>query len=137
MRTAPEDGETIAYHLQRAFTDGDNNYEAQLLFGRQLFVNGRIEESRALFRRLAGVRVAPQIKNRLLHPIEGRRFEGRMSRPQGSFAFIAREGPGDSIYVNATNVPEAIWNELTLGTRVRFRIAFTLRGANAFDLQIL
>lgn len=137
MRTTPEDGANIAYHLQRAYTDGDNNYEAQLLFGRQLFLNGHLDESRNVFRRLSAVRVAPQVKNNLLHPIVVRRFEGRMSRPQGSYAFITREGPGDSIYVHATNVPEAIWDELTLGTRVRFRIAFTLRGPNAFDLQII
>jgi len=56
---------------------------------------------------------------------------------KGSYAFITRDGPADSIYVHATNVPETIWEELTLGTRVRFRIAFTLRGPNAFDLQVI
>ncbi len=137
MITTPEDGENIAYHLRRAFTDGDNNYEAQLLYGRQLFLNGSSEESRTVFRRLAAVRAAPEIKNRLLHPIEGRRFDGRMSRPQGSYAFITRDGPADSIYVHAANVPEDIWEVLTVGTRVRFRIAFTLRGTNAFDLEII
>lgn len=137
MKSSAGEGETIAYHLQRGFTDGDNKHEAKLLFGRQLFLNGRIDESRSLFRRLSAVRVAPQIKNRLLYPIEGRTFEGRMTRPQGSFAFITRDGPGDLIYVHRANVPEAIWNELTLGTRVRFRIAFALGGTNAFDLQII
>lgn len=135
--TTPDEGENIAYHLQRAFTDGDNNFEAQLLYGRQLFLNGRLDESRALFRRLSAVRVAPVVKNRLLHPIKGRRFEGRMSRPQGSYGFVTRDGPADSIYVHATNVPEDIWSELTIGTRVRFSIAFSLRGTNAFDLQII
>jgi cold shock CspA family protein len=137
MKTDPNDGENIAYHLQRSFTEGDNNYEAQLLFGRQLFINGRSDDSRKLFSRLASAKVAPQIKNRLLHPIEGKRFEGRMSRPQGSYAFITRDGPADSIYVHSTNVPENVWDDLTLGTRVRFRIAFTLRGANAFDLEVV
>jgi cold shock CspA family protein/tetratricopeptide (TPR) repeat protein len=137
VETRPEDGEDIAYHLQRSFTEGDNNYEAQLLFGRQLFLNGRLEDSRKVFRRLAGARVALETKNRLLRPINGRRFEGRMSRPQGSFAFITRDGPADSIYVHATNVPEDIWEILTVGMRVRFSIAFSLRGANAFDLEIV
>jgi tetratricopeptide (TPR) repeat protein len=137
MRTTPGDGENIAYQLQRAFTDGDSNYEAQLLYGRQLFLNGRLEESRTFFRRLSAVRVAPPIKNRLLHPIEGRRFEGRMSRPQGSYAFITRDGPGDSIYVHATSVPEDTWEVLTVGMRVQFSIAFSLRGANAFDLEVI
>jgi hypothetical protein len=118
MNRAPDDGETIAYHLRRAFTEGDNNYEAQILYGRQLFLNGRLEESKMLFRRLSEVRVPPQIKNNLLYVIEGRQFEGRMSRPQGSFAFITRDGPGDSIYVYAKDVPEDTWNDLTLGTRV-------------------
>jgi tetratricopeptide (TPR) repeat protein len=137
MTTSPEDGEAIAYQLRRAFTEGDNNYEAQLLYGRQLFLNGDFEESRKVFWRLKAVRAAPEIKNRLLHPIVGRRFDGRMSRPQGSFAFITRDGPADLIYVHARNVPEDIWEVLTVGTRVRFRIAFTLRGANAFDLEII
>lgn len=137
MRTTPEDGEGIEYHLRRAFTEGDNNYEAQLLFGRQLFLNGRYDESRSLFRRLSSVRVAPQIKNRLLYPIEGRRFEGRMSRPQGSYGFITRDGPADLIYVHSANVPDDVWDVLTLGTRVRFRIAFALRGTNAFDLEVI
>jgi cold shock CspA family protein len=137
MAITPEDGENIAYHLQRAFTDGDSNYEAQLLYGRQRFLNGRFEESRTAFRRLSGVRVAPEIKNRLLHPILDRRSEGRMSRPQGSYAFITRDGPGDSIYVHATNVPEDIWKVLTMEMRVRFSIAFSLRGASAFELKII
>jgi len=137
MRTAPADGENIAYHLQRAFTDGDNNYEAQLLYGRQLFVNGCVDQSRAVFRRLSAVRVPPQVKNRLLHPIEGRRFEGRMSQPQGSYGFIIRDGPGDLIYAHATNVPEDIWNTMTVGMRVRFSIAFSLRGTGAFELEVI
>jgi cold shock CspA family protein len=131
------DGEDIAYHLQRAFTEGDNNYQAQILYGRQLFLNGRLDDSRALFKRLSLVRSAPEIKNRLLYPLEGKRFEGRMSRPQGSYGFITRDGPGDSIYVHADNVPEDTWEILTVGTRVRFSIAFTWRGASAFDLEVI
>lgn len=130
------DGEDIAYHLQRAFTEGDNNYQAQILYGRQLFLNGRLDDSRAVFKRLSLVKSTPEIKNRLLYPIEGKRFEGRMSRPQGSYAFITREGPGDSIYVHAINVPEDTWEVLTVGTRVRFSIAFSLRGARAVDLEV-
>ena len=137
MRTTPDDSENIAYHLQRAFTDGDSNYEAQLLYGRQLFLGGRFDESRNVFKRLSAVRVAPEIKNRLLHPIQGRRFEGKMSSPQGSYAFITRDGPGDSIYVHAENVPDDTWEVLTMGMRVRFSIAFSMRGANAFDLETL
>lgn len=137
METTPEDGENVAYHLKRAFTDGDSHYEAQLLYGRQLFLNGQFDESRNAFRRLSAIRVAPETKNRLLHPIGGRRFEGRMSRPQGSYAFITRDGPGDSIYVHAANVPVDTWEVLTMGMRVRFSIAFSLRGANAFDLEVV
>ena len=104
MKLHTEDGEKIAYHLQRSFTDGDSNFEAQMLYGRQLFLIGRFDDSRTVFRRLSAVRVAPQIKNRLLHPIEGRSFEGKMMRPQGSYAFITRDGAGDSIYVHTTSV---------------------------------
>jgi tetratricopeptide (TPR) repeat protein len=134
IRQTPGDGENIAYHLQRAFTDGDSNHEAQLLYARQLFLNGRLDESKAVFRRLSSIRVAPQL---LLHPIEDREFEGKLSRPQGSYAFILRDGPGDSIYVHAQDVSDDIWSVLTLGTRVRFRIAFNLRGPRAFDVRLV
>ena len=106
LMAAKGDGEDIAYHLQRAFTEGDNNYQAQMLYGRQIFLNGRLDDSRAVFKRLSLVRSAPEIKNRLTYPIEGKRFEGRMSRPQGSYGFITRDGPADLIYVHAKNVPE-------------------------------
>lgn len=137
MRETPEDGDNVAYHLQRAFTEGDSNYEAQLLYGRQLFLNGKSEASRQVFSRLAMARLAPQVRNRLLYPIEGRRYEGRMSRPQGGYAFITRDGAGDSVYVHVANVPGEVWGLLTFGTRVRFSIAFTLRGVNAYDLEIV
>ena len=34
-------GDELLYHLQRSFTPGDSNYDAQLLYGRQLFIRHR------------------------------------------------------------------------------------------------
>jgi hypothetical protein len=130
-------GEELAYHLKRAFTDGDLNYHAQLLYARQLFLNGDIEGSKKVFLKLGRVNMAPQVRNHLHYPIEGESFRGKISRLDSNFGFISRDGTGDWIYVHRFNVPAVTWKNLSLGTPVQFSIGFSFRGVNAFDLQIL
>ena len=61
-------GEMIAYHLQRAFSPGDTNYDAQLLYGRQLYINGDRDGSKQVFSRLKEARLDPEFKNKLFLP---------------------------------------------------------------------
>ena len=39
-RHEPQAADQIEYHLQRSFTNGDANYDAQLLYARQLYAKG-------------------------------------------------------------------------------------------------
>jgi cold shock CspA family protein len=130
-------GDELSYHLRRAFTDGDTNYHAQLLYARQLFINKDIDGSKRVFAKLRNVNVPPQISNQLHYPIPGERFRGKISRLDSNYGFIARDGSADWIYVHRFNVSGTTWKNLTFGTRVEFSIAFSFRGVNAFELQIL
>jgi cold shock CspA family protein len=128
--------DALVYHLKRSFTEGDANYDAQLLYGRQLFINGEIESSKEVFRRLSEARLSPEVRDRLLYPIE-QPFKGIVTRLEATYCFITREGVNDWIYAHRNNIPDRIWKTLSPGARVRFRIGFTMRSPNAFDVELL
>jgi len=127
-------GEQLSYHLKRAFTPGDTNYDAQLLYGRQLFVNGDMIGCRELFRQVSAARIGPEIRDKLLYPLD-KSFHGKVDRREASYCFIARDGQNDWIYAHRKNIAENVWKLLVVGTRMTFQIAFTLRGPNAFNVQ--
>ncbi|MFZ5861746.1 MAG: SIR2 family protein [Nitrospirota bacterium] len=128
--------EVLVYHLRRSFTDGDNNYDAQLLYGRQLFLNGEVDESKEVFRRLGNARINPDVRDKLLYPMD-QSFTGQVARLEATYCFIARDGLNDWIYAHCNNIDESAWKMLTRGTRVSFKIGFTMRGPNAFDVSLL
>jgi tetratricopeptide (TPR) repeat protein len=122
----------VLYHLQRSFISGDTNYEAQLLYGRQLFLNGKITEAKAIFKTLKSVAISPNIKFKLYFPLR-EQFHGEIVRIETTYCFIARDGIGDWIYAHRDNYGE-LWEPLHLKQRVTFRVAFSFGGPNAFDV---
>jgi ATPase involved in DNA repair len=133
MKEANPVNERLLYHLRRAFTDGDSRFDAQLLYGRQLFVKGTLDEFRAVFKRLRTVRVGPDVRHRRMYPLADW-FKGRVSRLEASYCFIARDGSGDWIYAHVSAVPEEVWKSLLVGSSVQFQIAFTFEGPTAFNV---
>lgn len=123
----------ILYHLQRSFLPDDSNYEAQLLYGRQLYIMGKILEAKAVFKVLKGVQASASTKFKLSFPLS-EQYRGEVVRMETTYCFIARDGVGDWVYAYRNNVGEA-WSSLGPKSRVVFRIAFTFSGANAFEVQ--
>jgi cold shock CspA family protein len=131
------DTDALLYHLQRSFSEGDLNYDAQVLYGRQLYLNKDFDNSRKIFRSLSQARIGPQYRNKLLYKIDGQRFTGKISKLETSYCFITRDGAGDWVYLHSATVDESMWKGLALGTRVEFGIGFTVRGAAALEVQVL
>jgi cold shock CspA family protein/tetratricopeptide (TPR) repeat protein len=129
-------GDEVAYHLERSFTSGDSNYDAQIRYGRQLFINGNIIESKKVFERLLKTRVPADVRNRLLYPLP-EEFQGKIVKIESSYVFIARDGLTDWIYCHVSNVDNEIWSELTYGSRVSFCVSFGIRGASAHSLKMI
>jgi cold shock CspA family protein/uncharacterized protein YciW len=137
LRRSPEtSNEELIYHLRRSFTEGDSNYDAQLLYGRQLFIAGDLAGAQQLFQRLRTAQARPEIWHRLLYPLDGV-FTGRIAALEASYCFVTRDSTNDQIYAHSDYVKDEVWTALTLGSRVSFRIGFTLRGPNAFNLKLI
>jgi cold shock CspA family protein len=137
MRIKADSPETLLYHLQRSFRDGDSNYDAQVLYGRQLFLMKDYDGSRRVFAKLSEARLGPTQRNKLLYPIEGQLFQGQVVKREAGYCFIARDGAGDWIYAHSSNMDETTWKELNLGNRIEFEIAFSIRGVKAFGVRLL
>jgi hypothetical protein len=123
----------LIYHLRRSFVPGDNNHDAQLLYGRQLFISGMRNESKQVFADLGKARIPSEARDRILYPL-GPTFHGQVSRLEAVYCFIARDGMNDWIFATRTSVGETIWKNLAIGFRLSFKIGFTFRGAQAFDV---
>jgi len=84
----------ILYHLQRSFLPDDTNYEAQLLYGRQLYIMGKILEAKAIFKGLKVVQASASTKFKLSFPLT-EQYRGEVVRMETTYCFIARDGVGD------------------------------------------
>jgi tetratricopeptide (TPR) repeat protein len=125
--------EELIYHLRRSFVPGDNNHDAQLLYGRQLFIAGMRNESKQLFADLGRARIPAEARDRILYPLN-QTFHGTVSRVEAVYCFIARDGINDWIFATRTSVGETVWRTLIIGVRLSFKIGFTFKGAQAFDV---
>ena len=133
------DGTVIEYHLRRAYTEGDRNHEARFWHARQLFINGKEEDARTHFGSLGKERIGPQLRHRVrgewLEKGDQRWFAGRLSRIERGYAMIKRDGVGDSIFVPREHNSNRKLEELTRGERVRFTLAFNMRGPVALNVR--
>ena len=133
LRHEPQAAEQITYHLQRSFTDGDSNYDAQLRYARQLYIAGDIEDAKKRFRALAAAKVAPHVRGLMRYPLEGW-FSGRIVRLEATYGFVVKDGIGDWVFVHRSDVNPDLWPSLRIGSRVRFQVAFRMQGPAARNL---
>lgn len=125
----------LLYHLRRSFTEGDSNYEAQLLYGRQLFISGELDAARQLYRRLGDAKVSHEVRMEMLYPLD-QGFNGSIVKLEATYLFISRDGLNDWVHAHINNVGDDIWKRLSVGARVKFRIAFTMKGPSAFNVDL-
>ncbi|MCE5341282.1 MAG: SIR2 family protein [Planctomycetaceae bacterium] len=136
LLTTPDiSGEILEYHFKRSYSPGDKNYDAQLLYARQLFINGNYPESKNIFAELKYVRLSFELKNMPRYPLETI-YQGEICRIESTYCFIARDGISDRIYCHEDNVDEITWKNMAVGTRVQFKLAFNMHGAVATDISI-
>ncbi len=138
--TGEANREMIEYELRQSFTKWDRNYDAQFWYARQLFLNGKIGESLEMYRTLKDYHIDASLKRKIRGPIKSNggdaSFTGRVGKLEATYAFITRDGIGDSIFLHVTNAGEDfVWEQLYRSMRVKFFIGFTYLGPAAFDLQ--
>lgn len=129
------DSNELKYHLRRSFSPGDANYEAQLLYGRQLYLSDELEEAKKVFRDLERVRMSPEDKNGIRYR-DNRVFQGTVSKSEFSYLWVRRDGIADYIFAHGSNIDEKVWSQLERDTRVNFRIGFNMRGASVCEIWL-
>lgn len=127
-------GDEIIYHLKRSFSKGDKNYDAQILFGRQLFISNN-EDYKESFRELSNAKISYEDKNRILYPLNNK-FTGLIYKLFPNFFWILRDGIGDMIYYKKDQKNTINFQELMSNDNVKFSIGFNFKGPVAFDLEI-
>jgi len=133
INTTSGSPEEVEYHLGRAYSLGDRNYDAQLLHARQLYVNGRLDESRTILSSLSSAKLPFNLKHEPRYPLSDR-YHGEVCRVEVTYCFIRRDGPFDMIYCNRDSQDPAVWRRLVPGRRIGFGIAFNMRGPIATDV---
>ena len=136
MRHELGTNDDLIFHFRHSFSPGDNSYEAQLLYGRQLFVGGKFDESREVFRTLKRVRLPNAVKRRQTYPLSGE-FTGIVERSEAWYCLIQRDGDGAIISFDEGDSGELEWRDISRHSRVRFRIALTMFGPEAFDVTLI
>jgi hypothetical protein len=123
------------YHFRHSFSPGDQNFEAQLMYGRQLFVAGRFEDSRDVFSELKRAKLPNSVRRRQSLPLPGY-FTGTVVRNEAWFCLIERDGDCAKIRFDQEDAGETDWSNISKHLKVRFRIAFTMYGPEAFEVTI-
>jgi replication-associated recombination protein RarA len=137
IETEYSDSDAIIYHLQRSFSTGDRNYDARLLYVRQLFIINKMnDEYRSVYSELSKSKVSFDERTKRLYPLKVK-FTGQINRIGSTYCLIIREGIGDTIYSRREDIAEEVFLRLTNNTRVYFKIAFNFRGPIAIDVEII
>ncbi len=126
----------LIFHFRHSFVPGDTNYEAQVLYARQLFVGGRFGDARGVFQALGRVRLPGYVKRRQMYPLEDEAV-GTVEQVEAWYCRIRRDGDGAIIQCDHEDSDEVAWRGISRFARVRFRIAFTMYGAEAFELSLI
>ena len=134
------DSNTALDHLQRSFSIGDNHYEAQFLYARELFLHGRIEEANRLFTALN--ENAPgkfRTLSTAVVELEGTQilYESLVKRKEEGYAFLKLHLFPIDIFASRADSNLAEWDKLNAGAQTKCNLAFNRRGARATSIIMI
>ncbi|MDX1940289.1 MAG: SIR2 family protein [Saprospiraceae bacterium] len=128
-------------YLRRGFTKGDSNFTEQLWYARELFLNERFDEAKAIFSELEKLRIASDIKRRIIGIIgstEGGAiiFKGTIIKKEEGYLFVNFSGHKKDIFVPRSEVQYTDWQEVKVGNNVQGKVGFTYRGPCGTDVKL-
>jgi hypothetical protein len=129
----------IVDHLKSSFSLGDDHFEGQFWYARELFVRGAIEVSKELFSSLD--QRAPSKYRKLaggeLLNSDGsiRELSGQAIRKEEGYAFVRFNGISEDVFASRADSADGEWNKLAAFKAVEGRLAFTRRGPRAVRIR--
>ena len=125
-------------HLKRSFTEGDNHYEAQFWYAREMFLSGHFEEARKLFGSI-NERAPGRFRPRSAAIVEADgvpvAFEGSMKRKEEGYGFVKVAQFPDNIFAARVESQQSTWEGLRNGQDIECHIGFTRRGPRAVEVR--
>jgi tetratricopeptide (TPR) repeat protein len=133
------DGQTILDHFRRAFSEGDNHYEAQYWYARELFIRGRFDDSTRIF---VGIneRAPGRFRNASSAPIAEAgvgpiSLNGKIDRMEEGYGFVRCPVYPSSLFASRADSEANQWTQLRSGTNVVTSVAFSRRGPRAVNVR--
>jgi tetratricopeptide (TPR) repeat protein len=119
-------------HLRRSFISGDNHFEGQFWYGRELFIQGRSEDAKTAFRQVdehAPSRYRTDA-SALMYDSADRVvvLKGRVERKEYGYAFIRFADFKEAIFASRADSDYDEWKRLANGASVLGKLAFNRRG---------
>jgi tetratricopeptide (TPR) repeat protein len=129
----------ILAHLRRSFTEGDNHYEAQFWYARELFVQDRFDDAKRMFASLHEHAPGAFRNGSKAHvesaPGEVRTYNGRVERLEEGYGFIRIPQFPDAVFASRADSRNESWARLRSGATVRCAVEFSRRGPRATSLE--
>ena len=136
---ASGNSEAAIQHLMRGFTEGDNNYEAQFLYARELFLQGRFAEAVKLFRAIND-RAPGRFRTRAAAKVEGdgkpMEYGCRVRRKEEGYAFLELPQFPSDVFASRAESDPSEWEKLYRGAQATCVLAFNRRGACAVSVRL-
>ena len=133
---------TILHLLKRSFTEGDSNYESQVLYARHHLLYGEKDEAHRVFEYLKTQRFAPWLLNKLRAPVtdsEGSEilYNGWITKKTDVFCFVNVPTLGENVYIHYTGFLNDNWDQVVDRSEITFNLAFTVRGAAGYNARVV
>jgi len=130
----------VKHFLRASFVKGGSGYEAQFWFARILYIEDNFKEANQIFDDLDNASTDSKWKHEMRGVILSNNrpaeFRGTINSIHASFAFLTRDGLGDRIFISRERQKKDKWDKFRTSQRVKFKIGFTYRGAEAFEIDI-
>ncbi len=124
-------------HLRRSFTKGDNHFEAQFWYARELFLRGQLDEAGKLFTAL-NEKAPGRFRTRAAAATERDGapivYDCRVERKEEGYAFLKLPLFPEDVFASRADSDPAEWDKLYARAQTKCGIAFNRRGARAVSI---
>ena len=137
--SAGGDSALVLDHLKRSFTDGDNHYEGQFWYAREMLLQGHAKEADRLFKAIHE-RAPGRFRTRSGAPIVDRdgnvsRFSATVDRVEEGYAFFHLPTFGRSLFGSRGDSDADQWVGLKRDMPITGVVSFSRRGPRLTDVQ--
>jgi tetratricopeptide (TPR) repeat protein len=130
----------VVDHLRKSFSQGDNNFEFQFWYARELFLSNRAKEAETVFADLAE-RAPGKFRTEASAAVLGgdgrlRSYEGVIVRKEEGYTFATVFDFGVQIFASRADSIRSDWDRIRTNSAISCGLAFSRRGHRLLKLTL-